>query len=329
VILLTSGTSGFASGCVFDIGALLLNAQRHAASIGQRSDDTILMNLPIHFSFALVAQALSSLVCGNRLVIGGPPFHVPSYLATLRDFGITISSLTPVLVRRLLEHDSQLPRELRVLTVGGDALAPEHTEALLRSRPSGELYLTYGLTQAGPRVSTLAAHAEPATRHASVGRPLAGTTVHLEPAPNHPELKQLFVSSATVMKRRIGITEGQPPELTPASRCIPTGDVFEEDGEGYLYFRARLSDFIVRNGEKICLAAVRRVALRLPDVVRARTVIIRDAAGGGEDFDLLLHTGADGHEPYPALLRKWLRHSEMPREIRTVGIEESQLAAYK
>jgi len=45
--------------------------------------------------------------------------------------------------------------------VGGDSLAPEHVADLLRARPGRELYLTYGLTQAGARVSTLSAHAEP------------------------------------------------------------------------------------------------------------------------------------------------------------------------
>ncbi|MGO9445132.1 MAG: hypothetical protein ACLPXB_10195, partial [Thiobacillaceae bacterium] len=52
VVLSTSGTSGFSSGCVFDFEALLLNAQRHADSIGQGGDDGVLVNLPLHFSFA-------------------------------------------------------------------------------------------------------------------------------------------------------------------------------------------------------------------------------------------------------------------------------------
>src|ERR1700689_5165178 len=92
VVLLTSGTSGFASGCVFDFEALLLNGKRHADSIGQRKDDVLLVSLPLHFSFALVAQALASLVCGNRLIISGPPFNVAAYQRTLENWGVTVSS---------------------------------------------------------------------------------------------------------------------------------------------------------------------------------------------------------------------------------------------
>ena len=40
MVLLTSGTSGFASGCVFDLEALFRNARRHADAIGLRAGDT-------------------------------------------------------------------------------------------------------------------------------------------------------------------------------------------------------------------------------------------------------------------------------------------------
>ena len=71
MVLLSSGTSGFASGCVFDVEAVLLNALRHADAVGQRPDDVVLVSLPLHFSYALVAQALAALLRGSRLVVGG------------------------------------------------------------------------------------------------------------------------------------------------------------------------------------------------------------------------------------------------------------------
>jgi acyl-CoA synthetase (AMP-forming)/AMP-acid ligase II len=122
IVLLTSGTSGFSSGCVFSLDALLLNAERHADSIGQRTEDIVLVNLPLHFSFALVAQALATLVRGGGLAISGPPFHALSYFRQVSEHGVTISSLTPVLVRSLLQSRQPFPATLRTLTVGGDAL---------------------------------------------------------------------------------------------------------------------------------------------------------------------------------------------------------------
>jgi long-chain acyl-CoA synthetase len=316
VVVLTSGTSGTSSGCVFDIESLLLNAQRHAQAIGQRNDDVVLVNLPLYFSFALVAQALASLVCGNRLIISGPPFNSTTYRKILRDYGVTISSLTPVLIRSMLQADAGFLNDLRVLTVGGDALEPELVARLLQIRHGGELYLTYGLTQAGPRVSTLAAHSEPPRRYSSVGRPLAGTNVFLRPANGARDLKQLYVASETVMTRAIGRVEGRP-DYDSVERTIATGDAFEQDDDGYLYFTGRLSDFISRKGEKISLAAVRRLVSQLPNVFSAKTTVV-EHKDGGEDFDLELCLN-DGIEAPPdprEMLRGVLRRTELPRAIR-------------
>jgi len=330
VVLLTSGTSGTASGCVFDFEALLLNARRHADAIGQRKEDTVLVSLPLYFSFALVAQALASLARGNRLVISGPPFNAALYRKTLRDFGVTVSSLTPVLVRSMLHSDASYLSELRVLSVGGDALEPEMVARLVKLRQGGELYLTYGLTQAGPRVSTLAAHAEPTHRYSSVGRPMEGTNVCLRPTGDATGQKQLYVTSDTVMKRYIGRVEGRPFHDLSGEQTIATGDAFDRDEEGYLYFKGRLCDYISRKGEKISLAAVRRLASQLPHVVSAKTSIV-GPEDGGEDFDLelCLSTSPDEQMDPREMLRGVLRRTEMPRSIRTEHVNETTSQVYK
>jgi long-chain acyl-CoA synthetase len=330
VVLLTSGTSGVASGCVFGLEALLLNATRHADSIGQRGSDTVLINLPLHFSFTLVAQATATCLRGGRLAISGPPFHAPSYLRSVEEYGATVSSLTPVLVRSLLAAGRPWPHHLRVLTVGGAALPAEDVERLLRLREGRELYLTYGLTQAGPRVSTLAASRDAPQRFTSVGLPLAGTRVELEEVPDGSGRKQLLVSSETVMRRRIGLVEGRPLDELRAPGVLASGDAFERDADGYLYFRGRLLDFITRGDDKVCLASVRRLAGELPYVRRAKThVICKD--DGSTDFRLLL-VAASGcpfsEADYQARLARLLRRSELPAQIVVVP-EAEQPAEYK
>ena len=76
-----------------------------------------------------------------------------------------------------------------------------------------------------------------------------------------------------------------------APRTIATGDWFDLDQDGYLYFKGRLSDFLSRKGEKISLAAVRRLSAGLPHVVSARTRVFKHA-DGSEDFDLELRVDA-------------------------------------
>jgi len=327
VVILTSGTSGVASGCAFPLDALLRNAARHADAIGQREGDTVLVNLPLRFSFGLVAQALATFLRRGRLVIAGPPFHAPSYRAALSGHGVSISSLTPLLARALLATRMDWPPTLRVLTVGGDALAPDDARALLRQRPGAELYLTYGLTEAGPRVSTLAAHAEPDHRLASVGRPLPGVRVTLRATDDDAGRRELVVEADTVARRRIGRIEGRA-ELANGRVC--TGDLFNIDGDGYLFFLQRLSDVLVRGGEKVCLASVRRLALALPGVVRASTRLVA-ASDGSPDYELTLEVAEDAaHDAniYAGALRQRLCRAERPGRINLVSATEV-VRAYK
>jgi long-chain acyl-CoA synthetase len=331
VVLLTSGTSGFASGCVTHIDAMMRNGARHADAIGQRPEDVVLVCLPLHFSFAMVAQALGTLGRGGRIVIAPPPFHQDAYVRVIAQESVTVSALSPTQVRTLLEHRASIPEGLRVLSVGGDSLAPEHVKDLLALRPGGELYLTYGLTQAGPRVSTLAAHQEPEGRHTSVGLPFPGTKVWLEDLGDGSGRKELIVASDTVMRRRIGLVEGRAHDDLREPGVLATGDVFEQDDEGYLFYRGRLSEYILRGGEKVCLATVRRLATRLPGVVTARTKVTK--SDGGEDFDLAIVVASSGTQLTPgearAMLAKSVRRAELPRSIDVILDHQAGHLGYK
>jgi long-chain acyl-CoA synthetase len=331
VIILTSGTSGIHSGCLHRVAALLRNAGRHAASVGLRAGDTVLITLPLNFSYALVAQALAGLVTGARLVIAGPPFGAGAYLEAIARYGVTSSSLTPYLLRRLIP--GPVPGGLRMLTVGGDALPAGEVGRLLRGRADLEVYLTYGLTEAGPRVSTLAAHREPVHRHASVGLPLPGVGVELRDV--RDGVGELLVSSDTVLLRRVGEADGVAARDPLAPGRIATGDLFRLE-EGYLYFAGRLGDSCLVDGVKVWLPSVRRLAMTLPGVVRAATRLCPGGPGDGEHaghegqrFVLELHMRDAGREAARSVrteLHRLLLRAERPCLIRALPVQET---AYK
>ncbi|MGW2352519.1 class I adenylate-forming enzyme family protein [Actinacidiphila glaucinigra] len=313
VILMTSGTSGIASGCVHGIDALLRNAARHADAVGQREGDTVLLNLPLHYSYALVAQALAALVRGSRLVVSGPPFTPRAYLEALRTHRVDVSSLTPTAVAQIIDQDLVLPNTLRCLTVGGDRLPAAHVRTLLASGTGRELYLTYGLTEAGPRVTTLAAHQEPARRHTSSGLPLEGVRTFLRSTGLADGSRELLVESSTVLRHKVP-EGGNDPLVAP--RTIATGDLFTIDDDGYHYFKGRLSDSVVVNGEKVWLPSVREAAESLPGVHRSTTRV--HAEDGDRRYDLDVYV----EEPSTAMadeIRRSLHHLllryERPRRI--------------
>ncbi|MFB9301297.1 class I adenylate-forming enzyme family protein, partial [Kibdelosporangium philippinense] len=270
VVLMTSGTSGIATGCLHGIDALLRNADRHATAVGQCADDTVLVSLPLYYSYGLVAQALAAFVRGSRLVVSGPPFTSRSFAETIRAHDVTVSSLTPSTAVRLAAEPPAGRAALRVLTVGGDALDPGHVGSLLAGGWLEELYLTYGLTEAGPRVTTLAAHREPEHRWSSVGVPLPGVRTYLCDSAGDGPGAELVVESDTVLRQRL------PGGAPTVAGIVTTGDRFDIDADGYHFFRGRSGDSVVVGGEKVWLPSVRRIAAGVPGVRRVATTVYRD-----------------------------------------------------
>ncbi|MGG2464312.1 class I adenylate-forming enzyme family protein [Streptomyces sp. RGM 3693] len=310
ILLSTSGTSGMFSACVHQVSSLLHNARLHAAATGITSADTLLVNLPLYYSYALVAQAFAAYVTKARVVLDGPPFSPVAYREVVTAHGVTHSAVTPTIARQLLADPGLMPRGLRVLGVGGDRLAPAEVADLLAARPSSELYLTYGLTEAGPRVSTLAAHAEPAHRYGSVGRPLPGVRASLRAVQG--DVGELVVESDTVLLRRVGEHSGR---VLLGPRTIATGDAFSID-DGYLTFHGRLSDFVVLRGEKVSLNTVRQAAHAIPGVVHCVPEVVNE--GGTQVLDVHLSVTDSlpgGEKAVRRLLNSQLLPAERPRAV--------------
>ncbi|WP_371574165.1 class I adenylate-forming enzyme family protein [Streptomyces sp. NBC_01314] len=332
IILLTSGTSGVFSGCLHHVDSLLRNAARHVGSIGQTADDTVLINLPTHYSYAFVAQLLGTLVSGGRAVIAGPPFTPVSYRRTIEEYEVTVSSLTPALVETWRRTGRPLPAPLRRLTVGGDAFGASSVADLLAHNPNLELYLTYGLTEAGPRVSTLAAHLEPPRRHTSVGLPLPGVEVRLRTESPEDRVGELVVETDTAMLRRVGRREpstqpdGGGPTTGdtgtpigspgPVRTAIGTGDLFEMDDEGYLFFRGRRPSYVISRGEKVSLRSVCEIAETLPGV-RGAQAWTHENDAGEVVFTLDVYCADDSvdDQEIRRRLAKVLLRSEQPARV--------------
>ena len=331
VALLTSGSSGVSSACVLSFESLLKNAWKHANAVQLRSDDVLLVNLPLHYSYACVAQALAAMVLDAHIVVDGPPFNVSSYLSVIQKHRVTSSSLTPVLARKLIDTASVIPGSLRMLTVGGDVLNSQEALALLHRLGDRELYITYGLTEAGPRVSTLAAHEEPCNRLASVGRPLPGTRVAIDESRGPGDTGELLIHSDTLMKRRLGLLETAPMHHAWVNDMLATGDVFSQDCDGYLYFQGRISDMVVINGEKVNLASVRRLASTLPGVITAKTTTC-PTDGPDAAYELTLYVNGRDVHATPMIRRQLatlLRRAELPAKLICLPSSDGQTTHYK
>lgn len=280
VILLTSGTSGIFSGCLFDLDALFRNGARHMAAIGQTAADRVLINLPMYYSYAFVGQLLATFRQGGQAILSGPPFTASHFARTIADHSVTQASITPIMLETWLRSENKtLPPCLNRLTIGGAQAQAAHVQHLIEHNPGLEVFLTYGLTEAGPRVSTLAAHLEPPERYASVGRPMEGVSVRLKTETPGERIGELIIETDTALIRTLGGRATPIIGNSAAGRIINSGDLFSMDDDGYLYFQKRRASSISIHGEKVFVKSVCETTETIQGVSRAEAWVSTSQTG--------------------------------------------------
>lgn len=267
VLILTTGTSGSQTACVHRLDSLVWNASMTNKTLGITAADKHLVILPMYHTYGLVTQSIGSIISGGTLKIDGPPFNANRFAELIGKEAISICGITPTIARDLLRRGTVLPA-LRSMSIGGDRLSPEDVASLLSKKFIEELYITYGLTEAGPRVSVLPAHAAPVEAYDSVGRAFDGITTRIE-QPDADGVGQLLVKTPSLCRRKVGADIPRQP-LT-SDGFLETGDLFTKDAAGYLRYVSRRADILVIKGEKLNTRSIDLVAQSHPDVEFART----------------------------------------------------------
>ncbi|MCC6607221.1 MAG: AMP-binding protein [Anaerolineae bacterium] len=311
-VVFTSGTSGQPKGVLLTFGNHFWSATASAYRLGLDPNDLWLSVLPLYHVGGL-AVLFRSCLYGTAVSLH-PRFDPPAINHDLDTNPITLISLVPTMLHRLLASRSHWPAHLRLILLGGAAAPPElvaEANALPRKRLSvignqltvtGDEPLTinhspplvattYGLTEAASQVATMLP-ANAARKPGSVGRPLMFTSVKIVGEDGaerpSPEIGEIVVSGPTVMagyyQKEIRDwrleTALSPISNLQSPQTIHTGDLGYLDADGDLFLVQRRSDLIVSGGENVYPAEVEAVLRQQPQVVEACVVGIPDAEWG-------------------------------------------------
>ena len=232
-IVFTSGTSGRPKGAMLTYANHYHSALASAERLGTQADDLWLSTLPLYHVGGL-AVVWRSCLYGTAVSLH-PRFDLPTINHDLDHNPITLISLVPTMLHRLLQTRAHWPATLRLILLGGAAAPPELIEqanALPRklSMVNGQLSIvneaasspltidnqqltidhsppplispTYGLTEAASQVAT-ATPEEAARKPGSVGKPLPGITVAIVDEQGNPlppkAIGEIVVTGPTVM----------------------------------------------------------------------------------------------------------------------------------
>nr|BFD87687.1 class I adenylate-forming enzyme family protein [Streptomyces sp. Xyl84] len=315
LVLATSGSTGLPKAVVHRRAALLRNAAMHWESVGSPGPEArYLLSQSMFFSSAFVCGVLGVLARGMGLTLIEPPFATANWFDTARETGTTHTALTPHLLMRVLDGGRPLPGSLRQVTVGGDRLGGTALGEL-RRRGGAEVFTTYGLTEAGPRVATNALGAGGAPE--GLGAPLPGVRLELRSSPQARDgIGELVVHTPTA---QLGTYRDGLFVPYAAGTEVPTGDLGERLADGGIRLVGRSRRVAAVAGEKVYLGLVERVLGEHPDVGAAR---VAPAADDPAVLAARILPRPGAADVDPAALRRWcrgrLRAVEVPRRFEVV-----------
>lgn len=258
-VIYTSGTTGRPTAVSLTHRNHMASALASAWNLGVDPDDRWLCVLPL-FHVGGLAVLLRSAIYGTAAVVHDR-FDAERVARALETGEVTLASLVPAMLRRLVEAGLETAPALRALLLGG---GPVPRDLLEWSAERGLPVLqTYGMTQTSSQIATLTA-AEAAKRTGSAGRPLPGVGLSISGE------GEILVRGPMV----------SPGALDPADGWLHTGDRGRLDGDGYLWVEGRLKDVIVTGGENVACAEVERALEEHPAVLEAAVVGLPDPEWG-------------------------------------------------
>ena len=289
LVVHTSGTTGMAREVVISHGNILAIALGSAVALGLDPAERWLCPLPLAHIGGLMVLLRSSIYATTAMLMAAPLDPV-DVARRLRD-GVTVASLVPTLLRRILAADSSPPRDLRVILLGGAAADPE----LLRRAAEADhpVAQTYGLTESCSQ-ATVSAPGDVD----SCGRALPGVSVSIAAD------GEIVVAGPTV--------------ATPGG-VLHTGDLGRLDAAGRLRVLGRRDEMIVTGGENVAPAEVEAVLLQHPAVVDAAVFGRTDAEWGqAVTAAVVLAAGAEVAS-LRAFCRERLAPFQVPKAIEAVA----------
>lgn len=292
----TSGTAGDPTGVELTYGNHLWSAIGTGVRTGVAPTDRWLCCMPLHHIGGLSIVLRCALY---RIPMVLEPFDPTGVASAIERHGVTLVSLVPTMLARLLDAGAPLDGLRCAVIGGGPAPAPLIERALAAGAPVAP---TYGLTEAASQVATMPP-GEVRERPGSSGPPILGTELRIA------EDGRISVRGPTVA-----------PALAGTDGWLRTGDLGRLDEDGYLYVIGRMDDVIVTGGKNVSPGEVEQVLLAHPHVADAAVHGREDPEWQEAVVASVVLTAGDGvsEEELRAFCRERIAPHKVPKAVTFV-----------
>ncbi len=267
----SSGSTGDPKPIHLSLEKALENARIHAIGFNINNNSTIAQCLPLYHSYGVVAYILTPLVTGARVNFCSKIIGLRSFKNTLIKQTIHIS---PSQLRFILKDKFNEAPQLEAITIGAGACSFQELEALQNKFPLSSIYVSYGLSEAGPRVSAGKYNSQctlPNTSEAHwIGKPLEGVKcfVLINGELHQEGVGRLVISTPTAMLN-IESTETFEGNLLTRDKV--------ELLDSQIYFISREDDIIKYGGVSIYPSQIEQKVRSLESITEAIVLKKKDA----------------------------------------------------
>lgn len=288
MLIYTSGSTGRPKGVMMTHRNIDAAAKSITTYLQNTPDDVILNVLPLAFDYGLY-QLLMAMRLGATLVLEKSFAFPQAIFERIRTEKVTGFPLVPTMAALILQMRDLEPGflpSLRYISNTAAALPPVHIARLRELLPGVRIYSMYGLTEC--KRCTYLPPEELDRRPGSVGIAIPNTealVVDDEGNRVPPGVAgELVIRGPHVMqgywRNDAATTQMLRPGPNPWEKRLHTGDLFQTDADGFLYFVGRKDDIIKTRGEKVAPKEVETVLHAHPGIAEAVVMGVADPVLG-------------------------------------------------
>lgn len=302
---LTSGTTGKPKLCYFDQEHSRLNARLHCESLGINSNHTLIQTLPLYHSFGLISYYYSWLE--KKFILDLNPIFLGLKSLSKRELSSAALHVSPSQLRFMLKEKTDPPKGIDLISIGGGSVDSTSLKDIREKLPTTKIYVTYGLTEAGPRATT-------------------GLWNNQEEGYIGKSLEQIQVGvlyNNQIETSGIGKLCLQTPtlKLNPSAdemmgNWLVTRDHVEINAEGEIYFKGREDDLINFGGISLYPSDIETVVRSNPEVHDC--VVLKVQSETYEEEPLLVIEPIIDAKEMRTYLKDKLAAGQIPRKIESM-----------
>ena len=302
MMVFTSGSTSMPKGVLLTRQNVDFALAAHARMLDWGERDTYLACLPLTHVLGIV-NLTSILAAGGRAVVS-PGFMFPDRVVeTCREQRVTVMSLVPYFLARLLSRGNLESLPARQLVISSAPIVTADVSRLQAQLPALTVLHTYGLTEAFR--STLLPPGDVPERLPSIGKPIEGVQVELRTDEGErlddPEACGVaWLKGPNVMHGYFG--EAQLTALALRDGWLCTSDIMQRSADGYLTLKGRTAEVLNGGGEKLMCHEVEAIIYQSMRV--EELIVLSVSSQHGCDHVVAVVAPAPGERPEIADVRR-------------------------